>query len=244
MDTVLQQSPTTGTTNGTVYLNASHSPSSGPIIAVSPDIRDGRVRVSQAVLDAIVEAGGVPMILPGDPKSALALLQLARGLVLTGGDDPRMEAFGQATHPASVLVHPARQALDLALLEASARRPDRPVLAICLGMQYLGLVCGGSLEQHLPDVLDTAATHANNAVHAVSGPLGEGEVVSHHRQALSGVGSLEVIARSPDGVIEAVRHPNRDWTLGVQWHPERMGEGPLGVGLLRTLVERAQAVSA
>ncbi len=208
-----------------------------PLVAVSPDIRDGRVRVAAAVLDAVVAAGGVPVILPPQPAIALQVLERSNGLILTGGDDPRMEAFGVATNQHSVLVHPNRQLLDLALIEAAMDRCALPVLAICLGMQYLGLVAGGTLHQHLPDVIDTAATHMHNALHNVDGSLGSGSVASHHRQALADAGSFNVIAHAEDGIIEAIEHPERPWVRGVQWHPERMGDTPLGQGLFKAFVQ-------
>jgi putative glutamine amidotransferase len=195
------------------------------------------------LLEAIARAGGVPVVLPHDPASALRVLDACSGLVLSGGDDPRMEAFGVPTHPQSVVVHPQRQALDLALLEAAQARPDLPVLGICLGMQYMGLVAGGMLDQHLPDVLPTAADHADNTVHGVQGALGEGEVVSHHRQALRDAGRLKVVARATDGVIEAIADPQRAWTIGVQWHPERMDSGALGGGLFEQLTASAQVTA-
>ena len=234
------------TTNRTVYMPTAHSPRpapQGPLIAVGPDIRDGRVRVATALLEAIDRAGGVPVVLGHTPSSAVRVLDECSGLVLSGGDDPRMEAFGVPTHAKSVVVHPQRQALDLALLQAAQQRAELPVLGICLGMQYMGLVAGGALEQHLPDVLATAPDHADNAVHAVHGQLGQGSVVSHHRQALTHAGSFDIVARAPDGVIEAIGDPDREWVMGVQWHPERMGQGPLGDGLFEQLLCAAAVVS-
>ncbi|MCH2136680.1 MAG: gamma-glutamyl-gamma-aminobutyrate hydrolase family protein [Phycisphaerales bacterium] len=207
-----------------------------PLVAVGPDIRDGRVRVSAALMGAIDAAGGAGIILPPDPTSALQVLDRCDALILTGGDDPRMEPFGVQTDARAVLVHPDRQALDLALIASLEERPTLPVLAICLGMQYLGLAAGGTLHQHLPDVLDSAAEHLDNTRHPVEGAIGSGHVVSHHRQALESAGSMDVIARSPDGVIEAICHGDRPWVRGVQWHPERMGDTPLGRGLFRRLL--------
>lgn len=205
-------------------------------MAVGPDIRDGRLRVSTAVLDAIVVARGVPVVLPTRPAAAVQVLDRCGGLVLTGGDDPRMEAFGVATDHRSVLVHPDRQTLDLTLIEAAMARPSLAVLGICLGMQYLGLASGGTLHQHLPDVLSSAGHHMGNTLHDVEGSLGCGAVTSHHRQALADAGTFTVIARSDDGLIEAIEHPDRPWVRGVQWHPERMGDSPLGQGLFESLV--------
>jgi putative glutamine amidotransferase len=152
-----------------------------------------------------------------------------------------MESFGAPTDHRSVLVHPDRQRLDLALIEAAMARETLGVLGICLGMQYMGLAAGGTLHQHLPDVCSSASLHIDNGVHEVAGLIGQGEVTSHHRQSLSSAGSFNVIATSSDGVIEAIEHPQRSWVRGVQWHPERMGDTPLGLGLFRSLIQHMAA---
>ena len=77
----------------------------------------------------------------------------------------------------------------------------------------------------------------------MSGGLGAGVIHSHHRQAVTDSGSLAVVARAPDGVIEAVRDEQRQFYLGVQWHPERTADAGLGIALFRSMVEAARPVS-
>ena len=107
-------------------------------------------------------------------------------------------------------------------------------------MQLMGLHAGGQLDQHLPDTISTAADHAEGRSHPVEGSLGTGIVWSRHRQAIIDSGSLEIVARAPDGVIEAVANPDRPMYLGVQWHPERTEEPTLGTDLFRRLVDHAR----
>jgi putative glutamine amidotransferase len=106
-------------------------------------------------------------------------------------------------------------------------------------MQFMGLEAGGDLNQHLPDDDKRGELHADGAKHAISGPLGDGTVHSRHHQAMRTSGTLDIVARAPDGVIEAVQDSQRDFYLGVQWHPERSGPGPLGLGVFRSLVAAA-----
>ncbi len=211
-----------------------------PLIGITADLADGRFRSSPEYAAAVESAGGWPVILPCNPESIDAILERCDGIVLSGGDDPAMEPWGVPTHPRATPIHPARQAFEVGLLRALDARPDLPALGICLGMQLMGLVRGARLEQHLPDVLDTADVHWGRRLHPVDGALGAGDVHSNHRQALTDPGELEVAARAPDGVIEAVLDPRRPFHVGVQWHPERTADPRLGRGLFEMLVAIAK----
>jgi len=179
-------------------------------------------------------------------------LRLCDAFVFTGGDDPKMEEFGVPTHPKATPMDPRRQAYEVGLLRAlQTKRPDVPVLGICLGMQLMSLVAGGSLEQHLPEVLATHGDHygQEHEVIAKSHALRDiglelsGRVASHHRQAVREAGPLEVVARSHDGVIEAVRDGRRAWCVGVQWHPERTSATGPGQRVFDRLVAMAEKSS-
>jgi putative glutamine amidotransferase len=197
---------------------------------------------------AVAEAGGIPLILPPMPDLAPEYARRCEAFVFTGGDDPRTEAFGEPTHPSATPIHPDRQAFELALLGELQRRPAAPVLGVCLGMQMMALHAGGKLNQHMPDDVPTAEEHRHDRVHEiqVAADAGgqtlivPGPVTSHHRQAVREAGRLRVIARAPDGIIEAVDDPGRPFYLGVQWHPERTAFEPLGVKLFRRLVQAAR----
>jgi putative glutamine amidotransferase len=129
-----------------------------------------------------------------------------------------------------------------------------PVLAICLGMQYMTIHAGGELCQHLPDVIKSAEMHKNQ-VHEVvpcavkwgaraprwAASMHPGTSASNHHQGMLSAGRLEVVARASDGTIEAVADLGRRYYLGVQWHPERTSEAGLGIDLIRTFVEECRA---
>ena len=241
---------------------------SRPLIAVTCDVEGDGASLSPKVwpsfgnyLRAVLAAGGDPV--PIGAWRALRNGGLDRaaiqrdykafdGFVFTGGGDPEMSAFGVATHDAAKpkLIHPMRQAYEMALLrELLAQRQEQPVLGVCLGCQLMALATGGTLDQHLPDSIGDAArahgiegkdeTHDITPIVGVS--LASGAVTGQHHQAIDDAGDFRVIARSADGVVEAIDladHPN--W-LGVQWHPERTANIELGQALFDRFVAAASA---
>lgn len=239
-----------GMTSDTHEFNARR-----PVIGLEADVTVDGSQIERCSLrwnycQAVIDAGGLPLILPPDPALAQAYLDQCDGVILTGGDDPRMEAFGQPTHACATTIEPRRQAFIVALLDALCGRRDLPVLGICLGMQMMALHAGGGLHQHLPDILPDATIHQKCNTHRIDlihpdaklfaqvNPEQPSDVtvVSAHRQAVSTSGQLRVIAKAPDGVIEAIDDPDRRFYAGVQWHPERGDAGPLSLGLWRLFV--------
>jgi putative glutamine amidotransferase len=212
-----------------------------PVIGISTDLHEGRFRADQGYAKAVHTAGGIPLLLPCLPNLIPELLKMCDGVILTGGDDPIMEAWQQKTDARVTPVDPTRQACELAILATAQERPDLPVLGVCLGMQYMGLAHGGELDQYLPASLETAEDHWGRRGHLVSGQLGQGIVHSHHRQALTDPGTLDVVAIAPDGVIEAIARHDRSFYVGVQWHPERTEDTALGEGLFTDLIAAARS---
>ncbi len=201
---------------------------------------------------AVVAAGGLPLLMAQDCQLASHYVERCDGILLTGGRDIRSESFGVPAHPLSRCMDPERQMFELALLEALAAQPQRPVLGICLGMQLMAMHAGGRMNQHLPDTLANAAdTHQDNHPHPIvigieASVLLDGvpvtrdaitaeTVVSSHHQGVVDAGSLRVVATSADGVIEAIDDPTRAFYLGVQWHPER-SDGLLNRDLIKRFV--------
>jgi putative glutamine amidotransferase len=215
-----------------------------PLIGLSADAGPEKFTLSRSYVDAVLEAGGTPVILPCVAQRSAEFVAMCDGIILTGGDDPITTRWGEPLHPKAKPVDPARQDFELALLDAMAAEAAMPALGICLGMQLMGLHAGGKLDQHLADTLPTAEQHWDRRAHEVSGALGQGIVHSHHRQALVHCGSMQVIARAPDGVIEAIRAAHRPFYVGVQWHPERTEDATLGVGVIQQLVRAAREHAA
>lgn len=208
-----------------------------PRIGITADVeRDARGRarhqVAGAYVDAVVAAGGLPVILPADESVRERLLAAVDGVLLTGGDDIDVRGFGIELHPEAKVMDPLRQSADFGLLRSLDRDPRMP--------RQMGLHRGARLIQHLGDSLADADRHRGDREHPVDTAVGRGPVASSHHQALADGGALEVIGRADDGVIEAVRDPSRPFYLGVQWHPERTADDSMGVGIVRMLVDAAR----
>lgn len=196
-------------------------------------------------VDALVAAGALPIVLPPVIDLIEEQLAMVDGVVLIGGDDPRTEAFGEPTDWRANLVEELRQSYDVALLRSLDDHPEIPTLGVCYGMQMMALVAGGSLNQHLPDTLGDRWQAHWHRPHAITprddAPawLTEGSSetpLSRHRQAVARAGNLSVSGEGPDGVIEVIHDPSRPFYVGVQWHPERSGNGRLGLGVYSVLV--------
>ncbi|MBC8201551.1 MAG: gamma-glutamyl-gamma-aminobutyrate hydrolase family protein [Planctomycetes bacterium] len=209
----------------------------GPIIGITADHHEKRLRVAIAYAHSVICAGGVPVILPPVLSQMDHFLAICDGFVFTGGDDPQMEQWGVPTHASAMPVAQDRQKFETALLLSLQERKSVPVFGVCLGMQWMGLVAGGTLKQ---DLQEPQASHHINGQHHISGELGEGLVHTHHHQALIDAGTLSVVANADDGVIEAVRDNSRAWYVGVQWHPERTENTLLGQDLFNQFVKAAQ----
>jgi putative glutamine amidotransferase len=181
--------------------------------------------------DAVVRAGGIPVVLTPDPI-AVALLPsyLGRfdGLVITGGPDVDPARYGATErHETLYGVRDEHDELELSLVRV-ALDLGMPILAICRGLQVLNVALGGTLHQHITD--DETTVQHRYVMHEVelsptcraAHVMGTTRPVGHsvHHQAIDRVGrGLEVTATAADGTVEAVEMAD-GWVVGVQWHPE------------------------
>jgi putative glutamine amidotransferase len=213
-----------------------------PIVAITATTKliDGmaRVRLNEAYVAALTGAGLTPLIVPPLADADVdALLGAVSGLVLSGGEDVAPDAYG-AADAGSQPPHRMRDSTELALVRR-ARELRMPTLAICRGIQLANVAFGGTLVQDIPSRMPQAESHdqserrrervhaiAVDADSAIARALGGSriDVNSSHHQSLDRIASgMRVVARAPDGVVEAAEWTGDDWwMLGVQWHPEEL----------------------
>lgn len=195
----------------------------------------------EAYLAPIIASGGVPVLLPPQPAGASVIEHLVGrldGLVIPGGWDVDPARYGQEAHPETGAPRRERDEWENALI-LEAIRQDVPLLCICRGEQMLNVALGGTLHQHLPDIVGNGhyqpGGYRFNAITVdirpdsrLAGLIGSSVLrdvpVSHH-QAVDRLGhGLVATAWSQDQIVEAIELPDHRFCLGVQWHPEQMPE--------------------
>lgn len=202
-----------------------------------------RYAMAAPYVDAVIAAGGVPIVLPPQDGHSSELLDTIDALLLSGGGDVAPDLFGEEhVHPATYGVSPLRDRFEIDLVRGAIER-DLPVLGICRGIQVLNVALGGTLIQHLLDQRRSSdLVHRQNDAGLAPDAIGHEVTItpesllsrvvdgvttlgvnSFHHQAIRDLApSLHPIAFAPDGVIEGVELPDRTFMLGVQWHPELM----------------------
>ncbi|AKU91937.1 gamma-glutamyl-gamma-aminobutyrate hydrolase family protein [Vulgatibacter incomptus] len=232
-----------------------------PLVLVTPDYEESlppRYLLKRSYADAIVAAGGLPIV-PTFGSPVAELLDAAKALVVTGGAfDIHPEAYGEERRDGCGPQKGARTRFEWDLLEGALER-RLPVLGVCGGMQLLNVVRGGTLHQDLPADVPGSLPHEQTtpreeAAHGLS-IEGEGWIAraaalsqtapavntTHHQGVKREGRGLVVTARAPDGVVEAIEDPSLPFVVGVQWHPELMVEThPWNAAIYRQLVDAAR----
>jgi putative glutamine amidotransferase len=213
----------------------------------------------RSFVDPVRRAGAMALLLAPDPAlvdDPDEVLDRIDGLMLAGGVDVDPAAYGAEPDPQTVETDPRRDAFEIALVRRALER-DLPLLAICRGMQVMNVACGGTLHQHLPELLGHehhrrvpgSFDGSDHHVRLLAGSLAAraaGEqrhaTKSHHHQGIDRVGDgLRVTGWAEiDELPEAIEAPDRRFALGVQWHPEADEKSRL----IAALVEEAAAVRA
>jgi len=216
------------------------------------------VALMQSYVNAIMQAGGVPVLIPSmiHEDGWDALYARLDGILLSGGADIAIEHFSGEPHPRVEGVDPERDSIEIKMVQAAAE-DGKPFLGICRGAQAVNVGLGGTLYTHIPDQVPNALDHAYPGnrrtvlVHEVK--LEEGthiaevmgepilQVNSLHHQGLKDIApALRVTGYAPDGLVEAVELPDHPFGIAVQWHPEWLTDQEPTRNLFRKFVEAAQ----
>lgn len=225
-----------------------------PLIGVSGYTEGSKNMVNTVYTNAVRLAGGIPVIVPvtGDDEVIEATVAAIDGLIMTGGADfDPLKWFGEEPINELGEIQPARDEFDVKLIRAAVKR-GIPVLGICRGEQLMAVAFGGSLWQDIPSQIPASyvkhrqgstpgsyGTHsividANSTLAKVFGST-DYVVNSFHHQAINRIPKgFSVIARSADGIVEAVERTGAldaqfedggGIIIGVQFHPEALVGG-------------------
>ncbi len=187
--------------------------------------------VNFAYVQSVADNGGIPLVLPtiSDEKIMQQYVRHLDGLVLVGGDDIPPSAYNEQPHETVKVLPVQRYNFERKLITLWLSS-GKPLLGVCLGMQFTNVVSGGSLIQDIPSQVGTEVKHReyhrvkidpDSSLAKILNAT-EASVYSNHHQAVKEVAkNLKVIARSEDGVVEAMERIDGGFGLFVQWHPEQ-----------------------
>ena len=208
---------------------------------------------------AVEAAGGIPVMLPAHLQDIDSVLNRLDGVIITGGGDIDPVRYGQDPHTKTDGIDSERDEFELAVVREALNR-DIPLLGICRGLQIFNVALGGTLVQDVGDLVPDATEHRQQALNvhheetfqtAVLSPgehplrlMIDGdtlEINSFHHQGIDSLAeSLDVMATTEDGLIEAVYHPISTHAMAVQWHPEMLAPHQNeAAAIFRSLVDAA-----
>jgi putative glutamine amidotransferase len=215
-----------------------------PVIGICAAIETARWAAWEVVVNlsprtyalAVQRAGGLALILPPDDVAAESpdeLLDMIDGLILAGGSDIDPASYGAPPHPETGETWPERDRFEIALGTRALER-DMPVLGVCRGMEMLNVIQGGTINQHIPDLVQndlhrhTPGVFADHRVRLEPGSLAARvvgaeltQVKSAHHQGIEELGEGVVTSGyADDGLVEALELPGKTFAVGVLWHPE------------------------
>jgi putative glutamine amidotransferase len=207
-----------------------------PIIGITTYGRDeeNRFRLPCLYVDSVRRAGGIAVLIPPGDEPWDELFGLIDGLIFAGGSDVDPSLYGGRLHETISSIDAERDQSELALARRVANS-ELPTLGICRGHQLLNVALGGTLHEHLPDVVGEEVLHrlpprepsehpiTVDAESRLAGILGEQEFAAaswHHQAVRDPAQGMVAVARAPDGTIEGCELKSHPWLFTVQWHPE------------------------
>ncbi len=211
-----------------------------PLIGITGNYGEQTCKIAEGYYQSIAKAGGVPVVIPplSDTATIINTLEHLDGLLLSGGADYDPRYAGEEPWPTLGDINQERDLPELFITQLAYNR-QIPILGICRGIQTLAMVLGGHVRQDISDIQQVKHSQEearNVATHRVT--IDKDSILYHlynestlnvnsfHHQAVDDAGPrFHVVAKSEDGIVEAIESTEYKSMVGVQWHPECLEEG-------------------
>jgi putative glutamine amidotransferase len=217
------------------------------------------VALMQQYINAILEAGGIPILIPSgiNSESVKSLIKRLDGILFTGGGDIAIDRFDGVPHLRVEGVDPDRDSVEITLVQASVES-GKPFFGICRGFQMVNVALGGTLYTHIEDQRPGAIKHDYDPnsqrqflAHSIrlekssslADILGESEMTVnslHHQGAKDIAPMLKPTAYAPDGLVEGLELVGHPFAVAVQWHPEWLLDQEVSKRLFKAFIEAAR----
>jgi putative glutamine amidotransferase len=237
-----------------IGIPADHAPSPDTLIS------HPRWLLNETYVNAVYDAGGLPLILPILPEVPDQLIEMLDGVILSGGGDIDPVHFGREQHPLASGISAERDDLELRMFRV-ARGAGLPILGICRGLQLINVALGGTLVQDIPDQRVGSLQHGqhldglarddvSHVVRLLAGSriaaiFGATSIMtnSYHHQAVDELADgLTVTGHAEDGTVESFEAPGEPFLVAVQWHPETLYRRHTNQALIfQAFIEAARA---
>ncbi|UKK50830.1 membrane dipeptidase [Prevotella sp. E13-17] len=237
-----------------------HAAKERPVIGITGNYNELTCKLAEGYYKQIITAGGTPVIIPptSDKAAIMSVLEGIDALLLSGGADYNPLYAGEEPCPKLGGINTERDLPELLIAQLAFNR-QMPILGICRGIQTLAMALGGHVKQDISDIQTvkhsqdadrTTATHTvtleeDSTLYAIYKPFFGSEeekklaVNSFHHQAVDAPGPhFRAVGHAADGIIEAIESTEFKSVIGVQWHPECMGDD--GLPLFQWLVSMAK----
>ncbi|KXU03388.1 gamma-glutamyl-gamma-aminobutyrate hydrolase family protein [Streptococcus oralis] len=184
--------------------------------------------VSCKFAESIRQVGGLPLVIPvGDKSIVRDYVEMIDKLILTGGQNVHPQFYGEKKTIESDDYNLVRDEFELALLK-EALRQNKPIMAICRGVQLVNVAFGGTLHQEIEGHWQGLPFGTSHSIETVEGSVvaqlfgKESQVNSVHRQSIKDLApNFRVTAVDPrDQTVEAIESIDEHRIIGLQWHPE------------------------
>ncbi len=235
---------------------------SRPVIGITTamSVTKNQVELSKDYIDAVIVAGGIPVLLPACVQCCIkdSYLGFLDGLLLSGGQDVSPDYYGEKPCGTNMKgVAPERDAFEIEIFREAQMR-KMPVLGICRGLQIMALAQGGSMFQDIDTLMNRTiriehnlrlypsypchkvTIDRNSLLYRILGSAFPQTNSTHHQAVRMLPPQFKTAAWADDGVIEAIESVSGGFALGVQWHPERLiGQNSEWKALFLALTEAA-----